>query len=113
MSNYVTMDSFGSNLPKNWKEIAEKLNYYIDELGIKNDHDACNEVWEKFFNGEIIWYTALFDREDNDWSIGSYILDKAKKIVRSLRNDQGMTDAYLLAIREGENPVAIEEVEVD
>ncbi len=53
MTYYVTADSFGSEIPANWEEIAAFLNKITDERGIAEDHDACNELWEEYWNGEL------------------------------------------------------------
>lgn len=53
MTYYVTADSFGSEIPSNWEEIAAFLNSITDERGIAEDHDACNELWEAYWNGEL------------------------------------------------------------
>lgn len=50
MTNYITADSFGSELPENWEEIADELNREIDRRGIAEDHDAVNELWEEYWN---------------------------------------------------------------
>ena len=53
MENWITIDSFGSDCPENWEEIAEFLNGIIRERGIENDHNAVNELWEAFCQGEF------------------------------------------------------------
>ena len=53
MTYYVTADSFGAELPANWEEIAAYLNKITDERGIAEDHDACNDLWEEYWNGEL------------------------------------------------------------
>ena len=50
MKYYVTVDSFGSDLPDNWEEIAAELNETIDEQGIADDIDAVNELWDKYWS---------------------------------------------------------------
>lgn len=52
---YVTMDSFGSDCPANWEEIAYALNAIIDARGITaaEDHDARNQLWEDWCNGRL------------------------------------------------------------
>ena len=51
MSNYITAESFGAEIPDNWQEIADELNRIIDERGIADDHDAVNELWESYWYG--------------------------------------------------------------
>lgn len=53
MTYYVTADSFGSEVPSNWEEIAAFLNSLTDERGIAEDHDACNDLWEAYWAGEL------------------------------------------------------------
>lgn len=53
MTNYITTESFGSEIPANWEQIAAYLNEIIDERSIAEDHDAVNELWETYWNGEI------------------------------------------------------------
>ena len=50
MKYYVTVDSFGSDIPDNWEEIATKLNKTIDDLDIADDIDAVNELWDKYWS---------------------------------------------------------------
>ena len=52
-NHYVTGDSFGSDLPENWEEIADFLNGIIDERGIQDDREACQELWEQFWWGDL------------------------------------------------------------
>ncbi len=53
INNYITMDSFGSECPLNWEAIADALNEIIDERGILEDDEACNELWEAFCRGKL------------------------------------------------------------
>ena len=53
MENWITADSFGSEIPANWEEIADFLNNIIRERGIEDDHNEVNELWEAYWNGEI------------------------------------------------------------
>lgn len=53
MDYYITADSFGSDCPPNWEEIAEVLNEIIAATGIAEDHDACNTLWELYWRGEL------------------------------------------------------------
>lgn len=53
MTNYITVESFGSEIPANWEQIATYLNEIIDRRGIAEDHAAVNELWESYWNGEI------------------------------------------------------------
>ena len=52
-TNYITMDSFGSDCPANWEEIADFLNNLIDERGIYDDRDELDQLWEDYCNGDI------------------------------------------------------------
>lgn len=48
----ITVDSFGSNLPKNWEEIANFLNNLIEEKG-DDSKLAVEELWEDYCSGRI------------------------------------------------------------
>ena len=49
----ITADSFGSEIPANWEEIADYLNEIIRERGIEDSVPEQNELWEEYWNGEI------------------------------------------------------------
>ena len=49
----ITMDSFGSECPSNWEEIADFLNALIEERGIENDPEELDQLWEDYCNGDI------------------------------------------------------------
>lgn len=63
--NYITMDSFGTDLPSNWEEIAAFLNNMIeDELQQADElpeygelsqdgREIVDSIWERFCAGEI------------------------------------------------------------
>ena len=60
-NNYhVTMDSFGSDCPSNWEEIAAYLNDKIDyalsvygpDVSDPDCYDALCSVWEAYCNGD-------------------------------------------------------------
>ena len=53
MSNHITVDSFGSECPTNWEDIAIALNAIIDEREISDDRDAIDALWEDFCRGEL------------------------------------------------------------
>jgi len=48
----ITVDSFGSNLPRNWEEIADFLNNLIEEKG-DDSKLAAEELWEDYCAGNI------------------------------------------------------------
>lgn len=50
---HITAESFGADIPANWEEIADRLNKIIDARNIAEDHDAVNELWESYWNGEL------------------------------------------------------------
>jgi len=60
MSYYVTENSFGSEIPENWGQIADYLNQIIDERGVENDHNACNEIWEEFWQDNLNMTPEMF-----------------------------------------------------
>lgn len=112
MSNYINMESFGSECPANWREIASALNAIIDERGIADDHDAVNALWEDWCNGDLtgvpapasLWYAVQRDPED-DWGTGSFDLAEAKRMAARQLPDYPQT---LIAVIE--NDVCIEEI---
>lgn len=53
MTNYITVDSFGSELPEDWEEIADRLNSIIERRGIADDREAVDELWEQYWRGEV------------------------------------------------------------
>lgn len=55
MVNWFTAESFGSELPENWEEIADYLNEIAEERGIDNDNEI-NDLWEEYWG-------AVFDAE--------------------------------------------------
>ena len=57
----ITVDSFGSECPTNWEEIADFLNEFIDselesmgDVDEREKRDAIDEIWERFCRGEIV-----------------------------------------------------------
>ena len=51
-SPLITSDSFGSDLPENWEEIADYLNEIIRSSSILfDDEDTAQRVWENYWNG--------------------------------------------------------------
>lgn len=50
---WITAESFGSDVPANWEEIAAFLNEIIRERHIESDHDAVNDLWESFWQSEF------------------------------------------------------------
>lgn len=52
-THFITEDSFGADLPENWGQIADFLNELIDEQGIEYDLNAVNDLWDRFWAGEI------------------------------------------------------------
>ena len=58
MENYVTVDSFGSDLPENWEEIASFLNpLYAEIAETESDprerREKFDALWESYWRGEI------------------------------------------------------------
>lgn len=49
MDHYITVESFGADVPENWEEIANTLNERIDSLGIADDINAVNELWDEYW----------------------------------------------------------------
>lgn len=46
-------ESFGDTVPVNWEEIANCLNAIAADRGITDDHEAENELWESYWNGDL------------------------------------------------------------
>ena len=46
----ITIESFGSDVPENWQEIADELNKIIEERGIEDDLNAINELWDEYWS---------------------------------------------------------------
>ena len=45
----ITIESFGSDVPENWEDIAAELNDIIKQRGIENDQSAINDLWEEYW----------------------------------------------------------------
>lgn len=59
---------------------------------------------------EGYWYAVLIDRDDDDWSEGSYDLDEARRKLARLKAD-GYDEAYIAVIDNNTtNPVCVEEI---
>lgn len=50
------------------------------------------------------WYAVMKDREDDDWGYGSYVLEEAKKMVKTF------PEGYIAIIQEGTDPVCVGEI---
>lgn len=57
MDRMITVDSFGSDCPENWEEIAEFLNEIIaahePEEDEREENDWHADLWERYCRGEI------------------------------------------------------------
>ena len=53
MENWITIDSFGAEVPSNWEEIATYLNAIIAERNIEDNLNEVNELWEAYWQGEF------------------------------------------------------------
>jgi len=57
--NWITRDSFGADLPKNWEEIANFINDSIcgrlelNEFWEDDLDTIADELWEAFWQGEF------------------------------------------------------------
>lgn len=57
----ITVDSFGSDLPANWKEIADFLNGLLEEIWDKEGHDdfdddfkeTVEDIWDRYCSDMI------------------------------------------------------------
>ncbi len=59
---HITMDSFGSECPRNWEEISNYLNDIIDNMERITDEfgeltmegrEQINALWERYCSGDI------------------------------------------------------------
>jgi len=48
----INVESFGSELPKNWEEIARYLNDVAEEMGFETAAEY-NELWEQYWSGAL------------------------------------------------------------
>ena len=55
-----------------------------------------------------IWYAVVAGDDDNDWGYGSYDPTDAREKAERLSDS-----AYIVVVREGDDPVAIEEIRRD
>ena len=81
INTYITMDSFGTECPENWQEIAANLNRRIDEAltaaGETPEYgelsDECREIvdgiWERFTAGELANCPAPIFKEEKMYEI--------------------------------------------
>lgn len=53
MEYWITVESFGADVPENWEDIADYLNDIIRDRGIENDHNEVNDLWEAYWQGEF------------------------------------------------------------
>lgn len=54
MINYfITAESFGDSLPRQWQEIAEYLNGIIRDRGIEFNRSAVNALWDDFWSDRL------------------------------------------------------------
>ena len=116
----INMDSFGSNCPSNWEEIADFLNEYISEktagMDEQEQFEESEKIWEQFCNDEIpgcpapefLWYAVMTDHDD-DWGTGSNFKSDAIEMARRYREDYPDT---LIAVIDNHstNPVCIAEI---
>ncbi len=83
MKGIITADSFGAELPRNWERIADLLNEIIECKGIADDQSAINELWDKYWAGEIRW-----TREGWHDIAGYHVYVEGNKVVRGLSDDR-------------------------
>ena len=57
------------------------------------------------------FYAVMADREDTDWSLGSYSLEKAIEMVKEKKDVY--PDGYIAVIEMGPDPICVDEIEVD
>ena len=107
MTHYINMDSFGSNCPENWEEIADYLNAKIaselEDLGddaycpgycdnglSADGNEVLSEIWEAYCSGEFTdCPEAVFDAPvTRSWKVyGRDGKDQRESFNRSCRYD--------------------------
>ena len=89
------------------KEAAEKGEEFTDEnIGWIIERLADDGV----VSGKM-WYACMVDREDSDFGTGSYSLDKAIEWVKDRKDVY--PDAYIAVVEMGNDPICVDEIEVE
>ena len=117
MTQYINMDSFGSNCPENWEEIADYLNDKISDAledlgddaycpgycdnGLSADgNEVLSSVWEAYCNGE---YPDCPEAEYSEpMTYGDYMLDHPEENLYWCRPYFSADGRYAIAVNEGE-----------
>ena len=112
MTEYITAESFGADLPADWQTIACKINRAISEtmpdgLDERETREFVNDTWDAYWSGRLYWYAVQTDSED-EWGNGSFSLDEAKKMLMEYRKEY--PDSLIAVIQEGSDPVCIDEI---
>lgn len=92
-------------------EVKEAYEQFADEM----EYDSYEDYLEAMLTlgkqnaGGLIeleyWYAAMKDRDDTDWGYGSFDLEEAKQMAQNLGEE-----AYIAVIKEGNDPICIEEI---
>ena len=117
MREYITMDSFGSNCPDNWEEIAyyldRKIADALEELGddafapgycdnglSADGNEALSKVWETYCNGE---YPDCPEAEYSEpMTYGEYMQENPDENLSWCRPYVSKDGRYAIAVNEGE-----------
>lgn len=67
---YITGESFGSDCPANWEDIASALNAIIDDRGIADDSDEVEALWDEWCNYGVEGVPAPRDIEYTVFIVG-------------------------------------------
>lgn len=93
MTNYITAESFGANIPDNWEEIADAINEKLEAAGIPEEGDLTREqrdlletIWENEIVNTHTMYLAQADFTDSKATIDTIIITddlvEARKALR-------------------------------
>ena len=86
MFYHITKDSFGYQLPIRWAEIAETINEAIDDH-VTDDmqpddlYDLMNEMWARYWNNHLYWYSVADNEDDTSTFYGSFNLETAFQML--------------------------------
>ena len=90
---YITEDSFGSILPRNWEHVASYLNFLIDRLPEDEDGSIDSEdvqsIWEAYCNGDYCSLWAFLDESTCEFVKRFYLLWDNDDGIHDMYNEEG------------------------
>ncbi len=92
MTNYITADSFGAQIPENWEAVAAYLNGIIAERGIEDDKDATDDLWEEYW-GNLIDVQFLAG-EGRKYHSVNYLISDDGKLYAEVEVPEGASEDY-------------------